>query len=368
MKISDVVNQLAANLPQYTDLFTDNLDLVSVVRSGSTITCTVSIANPHGLSAGQGVLISECQTLILVDSITRNGVIATVTFQSDHDFTKGPDNPTPVIVLDQTLDPEFTGTFEIIDVPNRRTVTFMVADSGPVSSSGGWCLNGNSERDSFNGFFEVDTIISPTEFTYEKDGMQGIPVATGPRKMRANPRVTGMVNLQAILDAYTQQPQNELWAFVTLGPVNASKNRNILSDAVDNTQRSQYLRQQLLQNCTIYVVVPSAVAQIAGRQARDLCEDLFRPICQSVLFYKFDSGLYVQNLTPLQFVSHDTEVYNKAYYVHAYEFQMTVPLQFEDSVGFDSDTALRDINFTFTTSFGSGEVSANIDLDEDPVT
>jgi hypothetical protein len=102
---------------------------------------------------------------------------------------------------------------------------------------------------------------------------------------------------------------------------------------------------------------------------RDDAEDLFRPICRSLLFSAFDSGLHVGEQSPLQFVQHGFSSYNTAFYIHAYQFEQTVDLTFDDTVGYDLDVAFRDITLDIKVDIGTGEPSltADIDLDEEPL-
>lgn len=53
MRISDVVNQLKAVIPRYTDDFSTVLSVTSLTRAGSTVTATTS--SPHGLGNYKGV-------------------------------------------------------------------------------------------------------------------------------------------------------------------------------------------------------------------------------------------------------------------------------------------------------------------------
>ena len=124
-----------------------------------------------------------------------------------------------------------------------------------------------------------------------------------------------------------------------------------------------------MQPVSVFVAFPTASDQIAGRQVRDLAEDLFRDICRSILFKKFSTGLFNDLNNPLQFVSHGTEVYNTAFYIHRYSFEQVADLYFQDTVGFDEDVAFRDISLSIAVDPGTGEnpLTAEIDLDDNPL-
>lgn len=363
MKASDIVLLLAKNLPKYSSLFTNNINITSLTRSGTTVTGTTS--DPHGLSVGAGINITGASAPIGVSSLTRLGPLGTAITDADHDFTLG--LATPTIDIIGANESEFNGSFIIVGVPNRRTVTFQIDDSGATTATGTTLsTNGSSALKQYNGLYGITSIPSASTFTYEVNNSDMMSPAVGDSiQGRVSARISAVVNVDRLIDAYTKNPANELWLFVSLGTVSASKNRNILSDAVDNTQRQQYFKQQILQNVTLYLVIPTAVEQIVGRQARDLSEDLFRPICQSILFHKFPTGLYCDANNPLQFVSHDFTAYNTAYYIHEYNFQQVADLLFEDTVGYSEDVAFRDIALDLGPDIGTGSLIAEINLDED---
>ena len=361
MLASEIILQLSTMLPQKSDLFSDNSTALSVTRSGTTV--TVVTTQPHGLSVGQGVNISGAETPLTIISFTRSGIVGTIVTSTDHDATKGvPEN----INVQGANESEFNGSFKVINVDNRRTIRVTMLDSGPTTATGSpIATNISNYFASYNGLFEVTTVPNTTTFTYEITNTTALdPVGT--INVRANVRISGTVSEESIIDAYTKQDApNELWGFVVLEDVVASRSRHIQSDAVDNIQRSNYFRQQVIQPFSFYVAVPTS-SEIAGRSARDICETLFLFICQSILFKRFSSGLTLTEYSPLQFSSHGSFLYNKAYYVHRYSFEQMVYIQFDDTVGSDPDVAFRDIELDTTMNIGTGieQITANINLDD----
>ena len=376
MRASDVVLQLASNLPKYTDLFTDNFSVTSITGTptGADLTVTVETSIAHGLVAGQGVFIDGAQTPLTLSSFTRTATAGLITTASDHDFTIGSqggalsgEGATNAITSGAN-EAEFNGSFPITAVPNRREIQVSMADSGAVVATGSPIIeNAASELQSFNGIQEILTVPTTTTFTYLIVGGASLQNPVGTIVAKANVRISSAIGLDQIVAAYTDQVPDKLWGFVTIDDVVASKDRRILSDATDNIQRSDYFRQQILQPMTFYVAFPTAVQEIAGRQSRDVAEELFRPICQSVLFKRFDSLLFVGAYNPLQFISHGFSEYQSAFYIHQYTFEQVADIYFEDTVGFDEDVAFRDIDLTIGVDVGTGQLTADIDLDEVPL-
>ena len=371
MKAEDVILQLAKELPNYTNLFSDNFSATIV---SSSLTATVTTTEPHGLKVGSGVVITGAETPIAITSLTRSGTVATAICGAsppeiaNHDMTFGQFPIPEEVLIADALEPNFNGLHKLLSVPNRQTFTFEVEDTGsPVEAGNPNLLNGFSQFQNYNGVFEVLSVTSPTTFTYAIN--QELPDPTGDIVVSTQTRVSGAVDAETAELSYTKQATNKFWCFVVLGDVVASKNRSELSDATSNEQRQQQgdaFRQQIISTVSLYVFIPTS-SQIAAREGRDTAQDLFRPICQSILNHKFNSGLFNDFYNSLQFNSHNFFTYTSAYYVHQYNFEQMDDLQFEDSVGYSPDVAFRDISLSQQPSIGAEQLTAAIDLDDDPL-
>lgn len=370
MRASDVVTQLAVLLPQFTDKLTNEIPVAALTRSGTVVTAATEA--PHRLQVGDAVAITGAVTRITISSFTRSGTTGTIVTAADHDLTfkanrpVASDLPTTVDTSGAT-EAEFNGNFPIIAVDNRRTIRVTMADSGPTTATGSPVLQGaESALRDYNTTYPVLEAPDETHFTFtQADTTLLDPVGT--IVARTKPRISAGVDPAKLIEAYTRQKIDELWLFAVLEDVAASKNRSILSDATDNIQRGQYFRQQVIQPLALYLFMPAS-GSIAGQAERDLAEDLFRPICRSILYTKFDSRLFVGEQGPLQFVSHGLFDYNGALYVHAFNFEQVVDLVFEDTVGPDLDVAFRDIDLTMDTNLGgTTKLTAVFPLDDVPL-
>lgn len=360
MQSADIVSQLAFALPQFTDKFTTNFSITSLTRIGTTVTATTSAA--HGLDVGNQVNVLGAQTPLSIATLTRAGAIGTLVTDNPHDMTE---NFSTEVEITDAVEAEFNGTFVLLTVPNRKTITFTMADAGPTTGTGSpLLLNGSSALQGYNGLKNVTATPTGTTFQYEITDSTLFTPASGTILARTEPRISASISEERLLDVYTRQPAADLWAFVVLEDVFASKNRNIESDATDNIQRGDQYRQQIIQPFTVYIFIPTK-AQIAGREARDDAEDLFRSVCRSLLFKPFASGLFAGAQGPVQFVNHGFIHYNSAFYVHGYNFQQVVDITFKDTVGYDLDVAFRDIILNTGVSTGTEIMTANIDLDDE---
>ena len=365
MKSSDIVTQLAVLLPQQTAFFTDNQVATSVTRAGSVVTVVTPLV--HGLVVGNAVALSGAITQIGTSSLTRSGVVGTIVTDADHDLTN---LIATTITISGAVEAVFNGAFTRTNVENRRTITFVMADSGATTATGAPVLQGaESALRQYDGTYSVATVPTTTSFTVANSATTMLD-PLGTINVRGKPRISAAVNPARMVDAYTAQELTEYWLFVALDDVVASKSRSIQSDAIDNLHSQDNFRQQIIQPFSLYLFIP-AHDDIGDALARDLAEDMFRPICQSVLASRFNSGLFVQQLGYTQFVTHGTFSENTAVYVHAYSFQQVVDLYEQDTVGPDLDVAFRDLNFDMDPdipgSTNTTLLTAQLDLDDVPL-
>lgn len=361
MKAQDIVAQLAVLLPQYTDKFTTDYNIISLTRSGTTVTCQTDVA--HGLTVNKQVNITGAKTPLTINSLTRTGIYGTLITDNPHDLTE---NYLPTVELTGATEAEFNGDFSIISIPDRYTVVFQMTDAGPTTATGSpLLLNGSSALQQYNGLRKVETVPTADTFTYEITNTTLYSPAYGTITAKTSPRISAIASPDVAIDAYTAMGANDFWAFVSLGDVIASKSRAIESDATDNLQRSNHYRQQLIFPLSILVFIPTST-QILARKARDDAEEIFRPLCRSLLGSKLDSGLYTGSQNPISFVSHGLYAYNKAYYIHQYNFETVADLSFDDTIGYDLDVAFRDIDLSMYLDIGTGEdpLTAAINLDD----
>jgi len=367
MKAFDIVNQLCVLLPQLTDKFTDNILISSITRNGTLM--TVQCLSEHDLEENQAVCISNSTAPITINTLTRSGITGTLVTATNHDLTNG---IAPTIEITGATEAEFNGTFTLINVDNRKTIRFQMVDSGPTTATGTpLLLNAESAFNDYNSTYKVESVPTPTSFTFVHPvvGLAN-PIAKPNSTMvaRTEPRISAGIDIDRIIEGYTEQDQNDYWLFVTLGDVVASQSRLIESDAIDNQQKNVNYRQQIVEPFSVYVFIP-VENEIAARESRDEISDLFRPILRSLLFSKISTGLYADKLNSVQFSGHSTYNYNTAVYVHQFGFQQVAEIYEEDTTGHDLDVAFRDIDFTQYLDFGNQVdfLRGTPDLDDTPL-
>lgn len=367
MRARDVVGALASKLPLLVDDFTSNVLISSLTCAGTTVTATT--ATPHGIPVGEIVGIVGASTPISIDSFTRLGGFGTIITSEDHDLTLSTRVPADTSVsVDGSVEQEFNGDFTVVAVNNRRKITVEMDDSGPNVATGTPLLYGASGCFAeYNGAHEVLTVPTDTAFTYEVPKTLFSPALLDAAQVRRAARIVPTVSIERVIDLYSDKAQVDPWLFVVLGDSTASKSRKQENDSVSNNQRQGYVRQQIMQDVNVYAMVPASDDMDAA-DARDFCEDLTLPICQSILMRRFDTTLTIKENNPLQFVSSGFTLYSRAYYMHGYTFQQVADMSSGDTVGPDCDVAFRDISLAMMPNTGNGTIDTQIDLDDEPLT
>jgi len=371
MKAKDIVLALQARIPFLTGDFTESVGISSIVVAGTTVTVTTSAI--HGLSTGNPVNILNVVTPITIASIDRVDTVATIIADQDHDFTlsdreKAKDVDKQVVISGAT-EAEFNGSFKLLNVINRRTIEVEVADSGAISATGSPTLeNGINPLYGYNGFFAV-IVLSATVFTYELPKVLTIDgIVDVNSKAVVSHRIARVASLDRAVLAYTKQSIDKDFLFVVIGDVVANKDRNTQTDATYADVGGDFYRQQLNQQCAVYLAQNATDSVAAGRQ-RDKAEEIAPLIFKSVLLQAFDTGFTVSERSKLTFVSHgfiETGL-EPPVNMHEYIFEQNAELYLDDTVGAPDNVAFRDIDFTFNTQLGDEEFTANVDLDETPL-
>lgn len=360
MRLSELADRLQLFLPSETDLFSTQLDIVSIVSDGSTATIVTS--TKHGLSDDEVVVLHGVETRTAIDSVSSVGFLHTFVTSSDHDLTEG--NPdTATVPLTGFSDPAFNSDVELVDVPNRRTFTVRVAAGTPILNGDELLLEPN-RLDGINGSHAI-TVVSNVSFTISGSFPIG-SLTPFSGAVSARPRIGAAVDGARALEIF-EQDADKFWCFVVPDAATVSKDRSTVSDAIATQQQGTTLRLKLLDNFSVLVFAPVS-AQLAAEQAVDICRhDLLLPIVSSLFGYRPGSGLSCPE-SEFQIVptGHQVEDYNKAVLVYAYSFQAPVDLTADDAkLDWLGSRAFRDADVDQVNRHTDVELAIN--LDEQPL-
>ncbi len=369
MKAEDIVNALQIKLPTLVDDFTLNRPIDSVALLAPS-TIEITTVTPHTLVEGNLVYINNVFIPISIDTSTRSGTIGTINTATDHDLTKKGSNPAsqPTVFIEGTDQSNFNGEFTIQSIPNRRTINIIMDDSGAIASTGGLGVDIGSPLNAVSGLVTVTNITSTLSFRYQATTVVANDPVLNEASIKSTPRISTAVTFERAVNAYTKQQEQDGWLFVVLQDAIGNKSKDTTIDGIDNLVVSNFFNQKFSQSVDLYVFFTST-ASINGRTPGDRCQELILPISQSILFKKFDSLLTAGKLNTMQFTSAGIQEYNTATFVFRYTYEMLHQFSIQDTVQFDeADVAFRDIDLTQFSDIGSGTLTADIDLDDEPLT
>lgn len=373
MRCADVVAHLQRKLPLLTNLFSDEVEIASIVHAGTT--ATVTTATPHGLAVGQAPTIFGARTPVPVASITHAALAsyAVVTTSADHDltlyrtFTEG-----NVVEVAGAVEAEFQGVRTVVAVPNRRTVHVAVDPAAPASATGTITLLGASNYfRNVRGRYAVVSVVSPTVFTVTHDAATNLGTLVGPAFLRTPPRITGAGYRDAVSRSYSLETAGAAakpWAYVVLDDVIPVRNREAPSEAYAVNQLSGGWSQFIVQPFRVMVAVPRSNEERA-RGARDTAEDLFGPLCRALLGARFPTGISRESASSfVDFTGHgQAEDESEGWYMHFFGFEQTAEITIGDTVQNDEHVAFRDIHLELGNDVGASVVTADVDLDDVPL-
>jgi hypothetical protein len=87
---------------------------------------TVVCNEQHGLEVGQAFAVVGSDVPIAISSLTRSGAVGTLVTATKHDLTSA---IAETIRITGATEDEFNGTFNILDITNRKTITFTILDT-----------------------------------------------------------------------------------------------------------------------------------------------------------------------------------------------------------------------------------------------
>jgi len=368
MKGADVIKHMKATVPLLTNDFSTQLSVSSMTVAGTTV--TVNTTASHLLTTGEFVTVLGAKGIISVDSITHVDGFATIDTDQDHDvtFNENVDTIIPTIEISGANEAEWNGTFNVdLPPPNRQTININVPDTNTTPATGTILLFDFGDR-GLNGQHQI-TVTGATSFTYELASAPDIESTIGGTiTIQKDVRITGAISADRALRAYTKQTDiDQLYAFIVIGDTTASKDRNINSDATATIQAGDDYRQRIVQEVAIVVFVPSVEDNRGARLARDNMQDLRAVLFQSLLNFRFDDGLCEKEFSGLTFISDGVLVDNDSYFVHQFLFEIVSDIITGD-VNLDiNDVAFRDIAVDFLPNLPDTDLTANIDLDDEPL-
>lgn len=364
---NDIVLHLATYLPRVTERFS----VLPIVVSSEVIEANILSVNAvgHGFTAGTPLAVTSGFLNNSITNVQLANDELTFTTQEDHDYTS-PDSPTQYVELDGFTASVYNGRHELVNVPNRRNIVINLPE-GQISAPS---LNGNEvakeDRNlGIKGYHIVTDVTDADNFLIQIDNIPPLPInpITG-LSITQNVRVAAASDIDRARAIYSSQnPGQDLWAFVIMGDVDVSKDRHTLNDATAGFTHQDLQLIRYLQNFSIVVFIPT-INDVSGAAAQALAYGEIFEILNVVLFgFGFnDSQSSINYVTVGN--GHGPNPFNTSWYEHVYEWQLPVAVDFEDGFRFTDDVAFRDIESVWDINRDSAaQMVLNINLDEEPL-
>lgn len=311
MFLYDLIAHTKANLPLFSEKFSDNSAISAISKTGDDVSVE---ATAHNLSVGDIVMISGVKTSVEITNITTSGGIATATCATNHDLTGGYTLEAEIASPESAYD----GRFTIASVPDIKTFTFQVSGS-PSDSTGTLTTFQNY---GFNGAQEVTDIIDEDNFKYNLSN-DSLLAGTGTNMLLMKDiRISGAATTDRALTSYTKEETDKLWGFFVLDPIAISEDRTGDSDAANERQPGEDFKLRIIDNVSFYVFIPTH-DEISGRAAMDLAQELAKPIYKVLAGYIPESVFVSEPQTLLMPIGHSLLDYDGAFIIYRYQFQTT---------------------------------------------
>lgn len=376
MLLTPVINQLAANLPLYTNLFSDQVNVTSLTRVGTVATAVTDV--DHGFSVGQFVTISGAVELVPIINLTFDALTGYATAETalnnnlteNYDYkTNLPSSISPVQVqVDGALEVEYNGTFNLISVPNRNTFTYQLSGT-PASPATGSPVLYSYAYNYYRGLKQITSIPDSTSFTFDISDNASL-TTTGEILAHSNVRISGAATDERALNAYTEQGVNKYWLFVTSGDSVTSKNRNILNDSINQYKSGSAVeyRLRLVDNLGVIIFAPTK-DEIGGKLAYDTINgEVQVAIFKSMLNFPVAAQYAAASNFSYTYLEGSLLEYDQhpAYLAYKMLYGVQFDVTYYDTYISNDRAPFLDIDMSL--NINGGDLGIDIDLDEEPIT
>ena len=333
-RLNSIIEQLKEFIPQYTTMFSDRVTINSITKSGDTV--TVTTATSHGLTTNDEIVINGAKNKVAITTLTQTGGVATATTTNEHDLTFNKTNIAQNIIKSVTIEgcneSAYNGTFDLTEVTDRNNFKFTIDSGAPASATGSPALLENHNMN-YNGKHTI-TVIDTTIFTYTIINDYLSTPAGGSPYLNSGVRISGDATIERVISAYASHPSTsniisidgeqidtgKMWLFAILNDANISKDRKMDNDSSNLRTGSDNFQMLNINNFSLYLFLPTK-KQVSGRLARDIAEDLLKPVYKSILRFEVPSPFISDNFSIVTPLGHGYFSYNSAYYIHKYDFE-----------------------------------------------
>lgn len=343
-KLDQIIGQLQSQVTKHTELFNDSANIRSISVSGTTVTIEVDTElNQDTVANIRDVYVQNNAVSASAGDVSGTYIVE---LEQEHDVTYSELE----IDLDIEKTVEFVGDFEgdrvLVGVPELDQVTI----ESSLAPTGSYYL---LENYNVSGRKTI-TWINSTTFTYESD--YELTLVSNNGTVQNNIRVDGISSDNDLSDLLENKAikltKNTM--FVVMNEARASKSRHIYSDAYNRKEYKDDLHIEVPQTFSVFIVIPTHT-KTTPREAINSIDDLRVYMVKSLHGALFDSGFVSNNKFLCSYLSDTGEQYNKAYYVHRFDFETVFNIENEDSVAVEDTRAFKSFEIGFKMEYDDYE-------------
>ena len=333
---NDVKLQLMATLPQYTDEFSTTVEGAASVVSG----VIKAVKAAHGLATNDVITVSNVKAIIPISLVSFDSVLsrATITTSFDHDRTSGSGDKGGgnIATLSGFVDSNYNGDFAIISA-TRDTFTIS-ADADVVGDLGDLI-----EPRTLNLGFQTVTVLNVSTFTVPLDDTQ-IPEATvfDTYNYVTEQRILIAADATRATTMFGQRRGTEPTLFIIFGAENASKDRNIVNDAITTANAQNPLNIVYIPNVTLMEIACTKTQQSAATKQQEIYEEVIPAIRKAMYGFVFGDDNTAITFAGVE-LGNTPQFWNQDHYVHLFDYQIPYRITIEQGHNNKNHVSFRDI-------------------------
>lgn len=327
---SDIIKQLQSVLPKYTSDFYDTKDIINASITGKEITLTYNgIITVDTLANIKGVYCKIAVTDIVAGDEDNQWILTT---EIDHDQTYSDIEKELGIEKTVLFSGDFSGSKVLVDVPANDKIIIESTEE----PEGDFFLLEN------RGYSDRKTVvIDNTAHTLKYDVDYEIDPIVVSGEIINNIRISTVASEDNIIDLLENKTialtKNTI--FLLMGETLASSDRKVYSDAKNRKASGEDLTTEYYQTFTVFIVIPTQ-GNTTPYEAIESIHTLRPYMIKCLHGAAFESGF--SNRPYLCTYTGDAGAdYNKAYYVHRFDFENGYLINGDDSISNDDSRAFR---------------------------
>lgn len=355
MKLTELEAQLRTILPTLTERFTDWIDVSSYIVSSGV--ATIVTASAHGLAVDDEVNLDDVVYPNPITSLTSGSGIAAL--ETTVPFDANNLGLFPTVEISGADQSEYNGTHDTLTYEDRKNLTYdIIRTPPPVTPATGSPVLIERALTRYNGVFTVVGVTNTTTFTISVQDIADFTSLSGVRMAAMDKhRIAAIMDLTKIEDDYTEKDTSKWWLFVAMEDASTvSKDRGIGADFNTRVEYGEEYKQQTQEGFTVAVFAPTAQKgspiAIKDECTNELRRDIIKTVCSVV-----PNKLFTNNYSAITFQSDSVFGYNRAVYVHRYDFATTVELITSDTF-IPPSIAVNSIETTYVDPDNNEQINA----------